>query len=311
MRACLFKAAPAFARVAFVGVVMLGCAVAAPGAMAQEIVVSVNGDPITSVDIEQRMKLLRAIHKPATKDAAIESMIGDRLKAREGAKYGIVIKDEEIGEQVQTDAKKMKMQPQALLAAISGAGVSQEHLRGHFKAELAYAVLTKALNKGVEASEVAVRQELAKDKGKSGITSYTIRQVVFTLEPGDGQSAIEAAAKQATALRAKFTSCDTGIPYAKTLPGVAVRDPLTRSSSQLGEGIRDILDKTPIGHLTAPSRSGNGIEVIAVCERGAARNDDDLRKEISDRLLAEHIEQDMAAKYKEMRAHAVIARPHG
>ena len=311
MRSCLSSAAPRLARAAFVNIILLGFALGAPAAIAQEIVVSVNGDPITSVDIEQRMKMLRAIHKPATKDAAIESMIADRLKAHEGARFGIVIKDDEIGEQVQSDAKKMKIQPQALLTAMTSAGVSQEHLRNHFKAELAYVVLTKALNKGVEASEVAVRQELAKEKGKVGVTTYTIRQVVFTLEPGDGPPAIEAAAKQAAALRAKFTSCDTGIPYAKTLPGVAVRDVVTRSSTQLGDGIKDVLDKTPIGHLTAPSRSGNGIEVIAVCERGAARNDDDLRKEISDRILAEHLEQDLTAKYKEMRAHAVIARPHG
>ena len=310
MRSCLSSAAPALARVA-IACTLLGFGLAPRRALAQEIVVSVNGEPIPSVDLEQRMKLLRAIHKPATRDAAIESMIADRLKAREGTKFGITIKDDEIGEQVQSDAKKMKMQPQALLAAMTGAGVSQEHLRSHFKAELAYVVITKALNKGVEASEVAVRQELAKEKGKSGITSYTIRQVVFTLDPADGPAAVEAAAKQAAALRTKFTSCDTGIPYAKTLPGVAVREPLTRSSTQLGDGIKDVLDKTPIGHLTSPSRSPNGVEVIAVCDRGAAHNDDDLRKEISDRILADHIEQDMAAKYKEMRAHAVIAHPHG
>jgi peptidyl-prolyl cis-trans isomerase SurA len=311
MRSCLSSAAPALARVAFIVAALLGLSAAPRHAAAQEIVVSVNGDPITSVDIEQRMKLLRAIHKPATRDAAIESMVADRLKAHEGAKFGVVIKDDEIGEQVQIDAKKMKIQPQALVAAITNAGVSQEHMRNHFKAELAYLVLTKALNKGVEASEIAVRQELAKEKGKSGITTYTIRQVVFTLEPGAGAPALEAAAKQAAALRAKFSSCETGIPYAKSLPGVAVREPLTRSSTQLGEGIKDVLDKTPIGHLTAPSRSPNGIEVIAVCERGAARNDDELRKEISDRILADHIEQDMAQKYREMRATAVIAHPHG
>lgn len=284
------------------------CVVADGPAQAQVLVVSVNGDPITSVDIEQRMKLLRSIHRPASRDAAIESMVETRLKYRESLKFGVNIGDNDIGEQVQTDAKKLKTSPQALLTAMTGAGVSQEHLRNYFRAELGYRLLTKALNRGVEASEIAVREELAKEKGKSTLTKYSLRQVVFTLTPSATPAIVEASVKQAEALRGRFTNCATGIPYAKTLPGVAVREPLKRSSTQLPDGIKDVLEKTPIGHLTPPSRSANGIELVAVCERSASQDDDELRKTIADRLLAEHIDQDEMSKYKELRSHAVITR---
>jgi peptidyl-prolyl cis-trans isomerase SurA len=277
-------------------------------ALAQAIVLSVNGDPVTSVDLEQRMKLLRALRKPATREAAVESMISDRLKNREAGRFGVIIKDDEIGEEVQRVAKRMKITPSQLSADISKAGVTQSHAIGHFKSDLGYFILIKALNRGVEASEVAVRQELAKEKGKGSIINYSIRQVVFTLDPADGPAAVNAAAKQAEALRAHFTNCQAGVAYAKTLPGVAVRDALTRSSTQLGDGIKDVLDKTPIGHLTQPSRSPNGIEVIAVCDRSATKDDTELRKTISDRLLAEHFEQEEASKYKEMRSRAVIEK---
>ena len=303
------KVLEGFVRTACFGLVVaaLGCG-ASGAAQAQAIALSVNGDPVTNVDLEQRMKLLRAYHKPATRDAAVESMIEDRLKAHEASRFGIVIKDEEIGEQVQSDAKKIKISGQQLLADIGKSGVNQDHARGHFKAELAYSVLVRALNRGVEASEIQVREEMAKEKGKSSITSYTIRQVVFTVNPGGGAAALANSVKEAEALRGRFSSCESGIPYAKTLPGVAVRDKLVRTSTQLGDGIKDVLDKTPIGHLTAPSRSPNGIELIAVCERNATKDDDELRKTISERLLAEHMDQEVQAKYKDMRAHAVIER---
>lgn len=278
-------------------------------ALAQAIVLSVNGDPITSVDIEQRAKLLRALHKPATKDAVVESMIAERLKNREASRFGIIIKDEEIGEQAQIDAKKVKVSPQQLVADIQKNGVSAEHMKNFFKAELGYSVLIKALNRGVEASEIAVRQELAKEKTKGGVINYSIRQVVFTLNPGDGPAAVSASVKEAEALRGRFTSCASGIPYAKSLPGVAVREKLNRTSTQLGDSVfKDLLDKTPVGHLTQPSRSANGIELIAVCDRSTSKDDSDLRKAISDRLLNEHMEQETAAKYKEMRSRAVIER---
>ena len=166
----------------------------------------------------------------------------------------------------------------------------------------------KALNKGVEASEVAVRAELAKGGGKSALTQYTIRQVVFTLNAGDSPVTVNARAKEAEALRGKFASCPAGIAYAKTLDGVAVREPLTRSSTSLSAPLKELLDKTPLGHLTPPSRSGSGIEMVAVCERGAPKDDTELRKTISDRLLQAHYDQEAIVRLKEMRQRAVIEK---
>ena len=235
-------------------------------------------------------------------------MISDRLKGHEASRFGIAIKDDEIGEQVQRVAKKMKITSPQLQQELAKNAVATSHYTGYFKAELGYSVLIRALNKGVEASEVAVREELARDKGKAGVTNYTMRQVVFTLEPGDGPEAVSAAAKEAEALRGRFTSCSSGIPYAKSLPGVAVREPLKRSSTELNDGIREVLDKLPVGHVTPPSRSPNGIEVIALCDRSASKDDSELRKSISDRLLAEHYEREEKQKYAEMRASAVIEK---
>ncbi len=304
---------PAASRAFLAGVAvtaLTGAIVGLPSrpALAQAIALSVNGDPVTSVDLEERMKLLRALHRPATRDAAIESMVSDRLKNHEASRFGITIKDNEIGEAVQRVAKKEKITTQQLQADLSKSGVTPAHYIGFFKAELGYYILVKALNKGVEASEITVRDELAKEKVKGAITNYTLRQVVFTIEPGGGPDAVTAAVKGATTLKERFTSCSTGIPYAKSLPGVAVREQLKRSSTDLGEGMKDILDKLPVGHVTAPSRSPNGIEVIALCDRSASRDDAELRKVISDRILDGHYEQVEREKYQEMRATAVIEK---
>ena len=293
------------------GMTAVALAATAAPASAQEVVVSVNGDPITSYDLDERMKLLRGLRKPAGRDAAIESLVSDRLMAREASKYGINISDEEIGSQIADDARKAKMSTAAYAAAASHTGASADHVRNHFKSELAYNVLIKGLNRGVEASESQIRSELAAQKGKASVTDYTIRQVVFTLSPSDGPAQVESTLKLAAALRTRFTSCDSGLAYAKTLPGVAIRAKITRDSTQLGEDIKQVLDTTPIGHLTAPTRSGNGIELIAVCGRGAPTNDDELRKQIGDRILSQHLEAVAAQRYRELRSTAVIERPRG
>src|SRR6202047_3879689 len=62
-------------------------------AFAQEIVASINGDPITNIDIDERMNMLRVLRKPATRDAAIESLFADRLEIQEAAKFSLDPKD--------------------------------------------------------------------------------------------------------------------------------------------------------------------------------------------------------------------------
>lgn len=307
MRTCL-RTHPAVRGTLLSLAIGLAVPLASQPARAQALVLSVNGEPITSVDVEQRMKLNRALRKPATREGAIEGMIEDRLKSREATRFGINIKDNEIGEHVQTVARRMKVTPQVLMQNMAKTGASPEHIRNYFKAQFGYAILVRALNRGVEASEIQVRSELAREKGKATITSYTIRQIVFTSNPDDPPSVLEANVKKAQALRSRFNSCESGIAYAKSLPGVAVRTKVTRTSMQLSEGIKEVLDKTPIGHLTEPSRSPNGIELVAVCDRSATKDDEDLRKTISERLLGEHFAKEEAAKYREMRAQAVISR---
>jgi peptidyl-prolyl cis-trans isomerase SurA len=281
----------------------------APLARAQAIVASINGDPVTNIDIDERMKLLRVLRKPATREAAIESLFKDRLEIHEAGKYGINPKDGDLSQQIVKVAQDLKMQPEALMAAIQGAGITPDHFKAHFRADLAFGMLVQALNKGVEASETQVREELAKQGGKAAAgTQYTVQQVIFALPNGASAAMVNERGHEADQLRARFTDCETGLAMARSLNDVTVRDPLTRTSAELGEGLRQLLDKTPTGHLTPPSRSSAGLELVAVCSKGAAKDDTAVRNAITQKLLAGKIAEDSARRLKELRDKAVIVQ---
>ncbi len=276
---------------------------------AQTIVASINGDPITNIDVEQRMKMLRVLHKPATREAAIESLFTERLKIHEAGKYGVNPRDSDISEEIVKTAQEMKMQPDALVAELQRAGVFQDHFKAYFRAELAFDLLVQALNKGVEASETQVREELAKEGGKAAAgTAYTVQQVIFTIPSGATPTALNAVAHDAEQLRARFSDCATGLPIARAMNDVTVRDPLTRTSHELGDALRELLDKTPVGHLTPPQRSSQGLEMVAVCSRGPAKDDTAVRQAIAKKLLAAHIAEDGARRLKELRERAVVVK---
>jgi peptidyl-prolyl cis-trans isomerase SurA len=276
-------------------------------ARAQVIVATVNGDPITDIDLEQRMKLLRVLHQPATHDAAMESMIEDQLKLDETDKFKIKASTSEIGQQIGKVAATLKMTPEALLLAIQNAGISESHFKDHFAADFQFNVLVQAYNKGIEASESQVREELAKDGGKAAAgIDYKVHQVIFTILDATNPAAVAAKMKAAAELRTRFTDCESGLDLARSTEDVAVKDELTRNSLQLSEGFKQLLDKTPVGHLTPPQRTVDGIEMIAVCSKGVSDDDTALRNAISEKLLAAEIDADAVKRLKEMRSYAVV-----
>lgn len=281
--------------------------IAVPRAHAQVIIATVNGDPITDIDLEQRIKLLHVFHRSATHDDALESLIEDQLKLDETAKYKVKASDSDIGQQISREAEEMKMEPNALLEAMQRAGVSESHFKDHFAADFTFNILVQAFDKGVEASESQVRAELAKDGGKAAAgIDYKVHQVIFTISDVTKPAAGEAQFKAAEQLRTRFNDCDSGLALARTMDDVAVKEEIIRNSLQLSGGLKELLDKTPVGHLTPPQRTGAGIEMIAVCSKGVTSDDTALRNAISQKLLAAEWETDAEKRVKEMRSEAVV-----
>jgi peptidyl-prolyl cis-trans isomerase SurA len=306
MTQAFLRLVPAFSILVATG--LIGPLPAVSPVHAQALVATVNGDPLTSIDVEQRMKLLRVMKKPATKDAAVESLISDRLKLKEVSKYGMNVRDNEIGPEIARVASDMKMGPEALLAALEHGGVAADHYRQHFRADYAFVSLIRALNKGVEASEQEVRAELTKDNKAGGDTEYTVRQVIFTLPSSGGAAAGNARMQEAEQLRTRFTSCETGLPLARSMSDVAVQEPLIRTSSQLNDGLRQLLDKTPIGHLTPPSRGSAGLEMLALCNRKTSKDNTAAREAISNKLITARMDAEANRRFKDLRARAVIEK---
>ena len=94
---------------------------------------------------------------------------------------------------------------------------------------------------------------------------------------------------------------------ASALPDVVVREPMTRTSSALGEQLSDLLNKTPVGHLTPPSRDSSGLMALALCARDKARADA-AREQAAQLVLARKIIGEAEKLYKELRATAVIVK---
>jgi peptidyl-prolyl cis-trans isomerase SurA len=110
-------------------------------------------------------------------------------------------------------------------------------------------------------------------------------------------------------LRHRFESCEQGVPFARALTDVAVREPARRTSLDVGAPQRAILDGTPIGHLTPPEQTQQGIEMIAVCAKEKAGGDTVGMAQTREAMVTERYNAQAKRYLEQLRREAIIEPP--
>lgn len=286
--------------------VMLAAGAAAP-ARAQSLAATVNDSPITTYDVEQRVRLLRVLRQTATPAAALESIIEDRIKAAETRKYGINPSAQDASQELSRIAAARKIPAAALGPALQSARVDTQHWQEHGKAQVGWRGYVAALNKGVSASETEVRAELAR-RGAGKLQEYNLRPVVFIVPRNASPGVAEARAREAANLRTRFNGCDSGLRFARALRDVAIRQPINRSLTALPDSMAATIEKTPVGRLTPPARTADGYEMLAVCGTRRSGSDSSAAQEVRQELINKKLEGVAERLYKPLRKRAVVVK---
>jgi peptidyl-prolyl cis-trans isomerase SurA len=133
-----------------------------------------------------------------------------------------------------------------------------------------------------------------------------MQPVVLIVPHGAAPSAIELRHKEAETLRARVQTCDEANAYFKSMANAAIRDPVIRTSADIPPNLRKLLADTPIGHLTPPEVTKQGVEMVALCARKPTTIDTPKKKEMRDKLYAEKYIKTSNTYLEEIRKAAMI-----
>ena len=259
-------------------------------ARAQQIVLLVNGSPITDLDIAHREKFIEmSTHKKPNRQDAINSLVDETLELKEAARYSLEVPDSEVQAAYDNVAENMGVDAQKLTQILTTGGASADTLKHKLKAQIAWTTLVRGRYKvSLEIADKDVEAELQlhkpQDTGQVGY-EYVVRPIVLIVPRGAPDAAYEARKRDADALRGRFANCADGIPFARGLPEVAVRDPINKSSADLLPALRTILDNVELGHLTPPEQTAEGIQMFAVCSKKESKTDAPGLKEVRDKMF--------------------------
>ena len=261
------------------------------GAHAQ-LAALVNGDPVTVLDVTQRMRLTEiSTHKPQSREDALDELINEKLKLQIARRYIINITDRDVDQAFGGMARRAGMSTQQFSDALSKAGISVPALKERIRADIGWSAIIRgkfqgSLQVGEKEVSAAMQSRKKDDKPTPAAFQFKLRQVLFIVPRGSPESAYEARKKEAEALRARFQGCDDGLAAARALRDVTVRDEIVRSSLDVPTKQREVLDATPVGRLTPPGVTQLGVEVFAVCAKDPTKGGDspeerEAREEIS------------------------------
>jgi peptidyl-prolyl cis-trans isomerase SurA len=285
--------------------------IAVSQAQAQNAVVVVNGDPITNFDIEQRIKLntLAGGGKGSSRQEALEELINDRVKIKEGKKFNLEMSSADLETQYAAMGARMRLSPDQLSKVLEGRGIRPETLKARIKADFIWTQLVRGRygqSLIVGEKDVASAIEVKGDgKEQTGSFEYKMRPVVLFVPRGAPQSATELRKKDAETLRSRIQSCEQAESTFRAMRDGVIRDQVVKTSADLPQVLRELLDKTPVGQLTPPEITKQGVEMVALCSRAPSTETPEKRA-AREKLFSEKYETQAKKYLNEVRRSAMI-----
>jgi peptidyl-prolyl cis-trans isomerase SurA len=296
---------------------LLGCTAAliliggAVPSRAQTVACMVAGEPITDYDIEQRSKLdFISTHKQPVRQDVINELTDEKVKIREAKKFGVDPSSSDIEQSYTAMSARMRITPDQLTKSLESQGIRPDTLKSRIKADMVWGSLVRGRYKeSLQVGEKDVDEKAkseADDAQQGEAFEYKMQPIVLIVPRGSAAAAIETRQKEAEALRARVQTCDDANALFKSMQNAAIRETVIKTSADIPPVLRELLDKTPIGHLTPPEVTKQGVEMVALCARNPTKIDTPKKKEIRDKMFVQKYEAKSKSYLQDIRKAAMI-----
>jgi peptidyl-prolyl cis-trans isomerase SurA len=256
-----------------IGAILFGLSlllVAAGPVSAASVKVTVNGTPITDVQIAQRLALMKLENRSGAQ-AAQDELINEALEMQEAKRLGFEISENDVDSALGQLAQQLRLSTSNLMKVLTNNGVGIATLRDRLRANLAWGKISQtAISARVTVSEADIDKEAKAKLTAANSYDYILKEVLFLTVKG-GQSAAQRTA-QANQYRKNFTGCANAVQLSLSYTDAAVRDVGRRHATQFPDALADELSKLNVGGLTKPRVVENGVSMFAVCSKEVSQD---------------------------------------
>ncbi len=275
-----------FAKCVVASIVILLCLNAGATFAQQSVVIAtVNDQPITSFDVDQRIRLLRTLGQPESalnnRKKIANDLINDVIKIEEAKRNKMDPTPAEVAERLKRIAQGMKMDESGLIAKLKAQGISVSAFSNYTAAQMAFGRLLSgkfrekvtvdqaAVDRKMSAITQEINGKLAKiklDPRMQPLTVYSILEINFPVE-GNDQQLMQSRAIEANQYVQRFKTCSNPRGPATGIFNVKIGKKLEADSRKLPAQMRTLFQTKGPGHAFGPMRGPGGVQVLAFCSQ--------------------------------------------
>jgi len=282
----------------------------APAVARAQVVAVANGSPITELDIQQRTKLMASgSQKAPTRQEVIKELIDDRLKIAKGKIYGLDMGTAEVDTAFANMAARQHITAAQFSQALDRAGISANAVKARIRAEMTWTQLVRGrFGSSLQVADADIASAMRSRNEAENTVGYiyVLYPVIIVIPNGSSNAVMEEKRGEAENLRNRFVSCKSGLAMARAQRDVAVREPITKSSADLPEALRELLAKLEIGRLSTPDVTSQGLQMFALCGKKESAQESPLKHELREKIFSNRFETESKKFLDEIRKSAMI-----
>jgi len=250
-------------------------------------VVTVNGEPISDIQVDQRLRLFRMEGNNTGRSGATQQLITEAIQIQEAKRLGINVSNAQVDDAFLQIARNLNVSRDRLTQMLEQGGVSSQTLQDRLRAAIAWNAVTEAaITPQVQISELELDQRAAEQIEDFQNFDYILKEVIFV--GGSGRSG------QANRFRSSFAGCDTAVELSLAYTDVAVVDIGRRHATQMPDAIARELAGLNVGGISKPRAIEAGLSMLAICEKVQAEDltfvKGGLREDVGGDALAKEAE---------------------
>ncbi|WP_456632351.1 SurA N-terminal domain-containing protein [Bradyrhizobium sp. URHC0002] len=278
--------------------------------LAQSIACMVNGEPITSLDIEQRTKLnFLTTRKQMSRQEVVDELTNEKVKIKEAKRFGVDPTASDVDQAYSGMSQRMRLSPEQLTKSLESQGIRPDTLKSRLKAEMVWGSLVRGRFKEslqVGEKDVAAAAQESGEPTQTEAFEYKLQPIVLIVPRGSAPAAVDLRRKEAETVRERVQTCEQANSYFKSMQNAAIRETVTKTSADIPGPLRELLDKTPVGHLTPPEITKQGVEMVALCDRKPTKIDTPKKREIREKMFTQKYEAKQKSYLNDLRKAAMI-----
>jgi peptidyl-prolyl cis-trans isomerase SurA len=280
------------------------------------VVAVVNDQPITSFDVEQRIKLTSVLGsgRKLSRKEALEILINDVLKRTETARVKATMTEEQIDAAIERLAKGSGTTIEGLGTKLKTAGITMKALRTQLMTNMSFnrvLIAKYKIKPNVEDADIDRKlAQIKQDPRLKPIAILELREITLPIDKSAGElfvnQMLQSRALEARQIQKKYKGCNSLDDAVSGIFNVHVGKVMQAQADRMPPDMRAVLDKAGTKTLIGPLRAKQGLQLIAYCGKRTIAPEAPTREQVQ-RMLTEQAYDVYEEKYlRDLRRTALI-----